>query len=94
MFTQFYRDCLMLFFFVTVSNNNDLILRYYKKERTIGNLQHGERSMSEILRKVERNRSSGVRREPSSTNVPLSAWTHQFLFEAYVAKRLHIPVAK
>lgn len=80
--------------FVSVPWYDNSSLRYYEKERTVGRFQHGERSMSEVLRKVERNRSSGVRRESFSAYVPLSAWAHKFILKANVAKRLYIVVAK
>lgn len=83
-----------MLFFVTVSYYDDTIVRYNEKERTVCSFQHGERSMSEVLRKVERDGSSGVRRESVSTDVPLSAWSHKFILKANVTKRLYIIVAK
>lgn len=80
--------------FVTVSWHDDSSLRHNKKKRTFCHFQYGERSMSEVFRKVERNGSSGVRRESIGAYVPLSAWTHQFVLETDASKRLYILVAK
>lgn len=70
---------LVIFLIFSVPNDDFATIRHGKEERTFGHIQHGERSMSEIFRKMERNGPGRIRGESAGQNVPLPARPHQLL---------------